>query len=359
MRTRALTMVLGAAAIAALLLTSGTALSSAAAEGCQPQIPLVDPAATEPARCVGATLDSWKRAGVMGVGQQLDVQEESRATAPLAALGSLRPAVVGFDFGEMATAHRHFAYDPIPYLTGLAASGIVLTATWHVDNPATGGRYDDRRWTNISELLDPTTPAYGPFWASFDELLANARRLQEANVAVIFKPLHEASGGWFWWGKPDPTDFKRLYSSLQQRAYDSGVHNLLWAYAANPQAWSTDNDPLALLPAAVDLVGLDEYDDVLDRPRNVIRLTDFRRLAARAPRMALTEVGPRDSLAGWGPRAITSTLRRERLYAAYAMLWRDDPQPGNRYQIASMAGGLGWLATCPAGLCDIRPKSRS
>jgi beta-mannanase len=29
---------------------------------------------------------------------------------------------------------------------------------------------------------------------------------QDAGVTVLWHPLHEASGGWFWWGRNDRTD---------------------------------------------------------------------------------------------------------------------------------------------------------
>ncbi len=318
---------------------------------CVPAVPPVDPQATESAWCVAETLDDWKSRDVMGIGQQLDVQEAARMRAPLDALDPLHPAVVGFDFAELLNAQAHFDNDPVPYLSDLAHEGRVLAATWHADNPVTGGGFDDRSWTSVGELLDPSSDASARFWPQYDRVLTQALRFQDQGVTVIFKPFHEASGHWFWWGVPDPATYKRLFAQLQSRAYARGVHNLLWGYAANPQRFDADADPVALLPVAVDIVGIDVYDEP---GAQALTVTDYETLDALAPRMAFTEVGPRDSTSGdWSPEVITDTLRRDGLYATYAMLWRDDPPPGNRYQISSLTGGLDWLASCPDGLCSL------
>ena len=110
-------------------------------------------------------------------------------------------------------------------------------------------------------------------------------------------------------------------------------------------------DGVDLLPASIDLAGLDVYDD---EGSTSLTITDYRDLQDVAPRMALTEVGPRGSTSGaWSPTVITDTLRSEGLYAAFALLWRDEPQPGNRYQISSLDGGVPWLESCPNGLCSL------
>lgn len=63
---------------------------------------VVDPQATAEAPCLADRLDRWRTAGLMGVGQQLNVSTADYL-APLRALS--RPvAVVGFDLEEVAMA---------------------------------------------------------------------------------------------------------------------------------------------------------------------------------------------------------------------------------------------------------------
>jgi hypothetical protein len=353
--TLALVAVLAATAALGVVALRGR-ISSA---GCSPVVAPVDPLATESAVCVAATLDSWKSRDVMGVGQQLNVQEAAKMRGPMEALGDLHPAVIGFDFDELLNAQAYFSNDPVPYLSDLAHAGRILTATWHTANPVTGGDSNDRSWTSIEELLDPQSEASKVFWPRYEKVLEQAKRFQDNDVSVIFKPLHEASGGWFWWGKPDPATYKALFAELQKRAYDAGVHNLLWAYAANPQNFEGDNDPVELLPDSVDLVGVDAYDYEAGKPHDKLVLNDYERLTAVAPRMAITETGPYNSTTGdWDPAIVTDTLRANGLYAAYAMLWRDNGSADSdyKYQLSSLTGGLRWLASCPDGLCSLTPE---
>ena len=78
--------------------------------------------------------------------------------------------------------------------------------------------------------------------------------LQKEGVAVLWRPLHEASGKWFWWG----TDGAKACVALYKLMFDTfvnkkGLHNLIWV-------WTTDEAPDAL-----DWYPGDDYVDVVGR----------------------------------------------------------------------------------------------
>ncbi|MGV3564147.1 MAG: glycosyl hydrolase [Nocardioides sp.] len=337
--------------------------SSASARTCTPEVPPVDPDATAAARCAAETLDRWLADGATAVGQQVNISND-RWDAPLRAWRTGSPAVVGFDLDELVDAARR-GQDRTEDLALLAEDGALLTASWHAHNPWTGGDSFDRTGAErLAELLDPTTPAARRFAADWAEALALLAPLQERGVAVVLRPLHEAGGGWFWWGRPDPTTYRALFAQLQQQAADAGLHHLLWSYGAAVRTWEGVDEPRSLLPDAVDLVGLDTYDCESVHPDcggrgseelavDEVDLTGYAELAAAAPRAALTEVGPAHSPDGdWDPAVITSTLRTQGLSAAYALLWFDDA--AGRKQVSSLRGGRAWLDSCPGGVCSVR-----
>ncbi|MDP1877740.1 MAG: hypothetical protein Q8M17_09310, partial [Actinomycetota bacterium] len=146
-----------AAAVAMSFASLASPVESATA--CRPLIAPVDPQATAATVCLAASLDSWKSAGLMAIGQQLDLPRRGQPGSPLPPLRPLRPKVIGFDLEELITARRYFNDDPVPYLARLARSGSVLTATWHAPNPVTGGSFRDRSWTSAADLLDPASKA--------------------------------------------------------------------------------------------------------------------------------------------------------------------------------------------------------
>ncbi len=145
---------------------------------------------------------------------------------------------------------------------------------------------------------------------------------------------------------------------MQERAQDAGVHNILWAYAAN--RWTKGvKDPKPLVPDRVDLGGLDSYDPEKGKANTKDRLwlEGYPRVNP-VPRMALTEVGPHGSRGGdWKPSVITRTVRKTGIHPAWAMLWFDDGNGRDgvtgEKQISSLSGGQAWLRTCPNGLCAI------
>ncbi|SDC49528.1 glycosyl hydrolase [Nocardioides lianchengensis] len=311
----------------------------------------VDAAADAAAVALVRTLDDWRCAGRTAVGQQVNISND--AWADLLDVAPARFRVVGFDLTELADALALGKAERLDRLVDLARAGHVLTASWHARNPWTGGDWNDRTDADLGALLTRRsggdTAAYDAFWATWDQHLGTLAQLGAAGVPVVVRPLHEAGGGWFWWGHPDPAEYRALFARLQQRAAARGVHNLLWAYAAAPRTWSGVHDPVALVPARVDLGGTDSYDDTADGRPAVLDLSSYAAVAARVPRMALTEVGPQHSDGSWDPRVVADTLRRTRTPALWAMFWFDDAQ--GRKAVRSLQGGRAWLASCPGGLC--------
>jgi len=334
-----------------------------APESCTPTVALVDPDATASARCLAARLDRWRAAGLLGVGQQLNMSSLGRLD-PLTELGGRRVSVVGFDLEELALSGTYeypFLEEGLADLVGLAQQGAVLSASWHATNPHTGGTYSDRRWHDLEAILDPATPEHARFWADADQKIALLARLQDAGVAVVLRPFHEANGGWFWWGHPNPATYKLVWRMLQERVWAAGVHNVVWAYSFNAVTDSGITDPVRLLPTGrVDLAGIDAYDPEAKAgtAADSLPLKGYAGVAGKVRRMAMTEVGPRDSSQGaWNPATITRIARGLTAKPVWALLWFDDLPPNDplyKRQISSLRGGLSWLDSCPNGYCYLR-----
>jgi hypothetical protein len=330
-----------------------------AARACAPRTALVDPLATPAARCLAQRIDHWRSSRQLAVGQQVNLSNQDYL-APLDALGDLRVGVVGFDLQELAEGETYgFAQPPLQALLGLAQGGATLVASWHAHNPHTGGAATDRSWHSLGALLDAGSAEAQAFWADFDAKMQLLLRLQDGDggqyppAAVVFRPLHEANGGFFWWGKPDPTTYRKVWRAMQRRAWTLGVHNVLWAYSFNVRTAGV-RDPGTLVPSQVDLGGLDSYDPEATYDDRADRLTldGWNDVKGKVPRMAITETGPQGSSDGaWNPAVITRTVRAAGITPAWAMLWFDDAT--GKKQISSLRGGLSWLSTCPGGLCRL------
>jgi mannan endo-1,4-beta-mannosidase len=79
------------------------------------------------------------------------------------------------------------------------------------------------------------------------------KKLQAAGVPVLWRPLHEASGGWFWWGAKGAGPYLELYKLLFDRL--TKVHklnNLIWVWSGQDSAWYPGDE-------FVDIIGEDIY----------------------------------------------------------------------------------------------------
>lgn len=93
----------------------------------------------------------------------------------------------------------------------------------------------------------------------FTEDLANVaaylKLLKDANIPVVWRPFHEAAGGWFWWGK-DADSFKALWIAMFKYFQAQGLNNLIWV-------WTTEGNDTDWYPGDqyVDIIGRDIYKE--------------------------------------------------------------------------------------------------
>lgn len=150
---------------------------------------------------------------------------------------------------------------------------------------------------NCTEV-DTAATEYKLMIADIDKISKWFLQLQDSGVAAVWRPLHEAAGGWFWWGVGGSTCYKSLYRLLFDRMVNvNGVKNLIWI-------WNMERDPKmgsgasALNPAwypgdeYVDIIGFDIYNNSGDHQSNVNYFSKIVHEMGSAKLLALTENGP-------------------------------------------------------------------
>lgn len=108
--------------------------------------------------------------------------------------------------------------------------------------------------------FDATNATVEGTWENkvFTEDLKNAaaylKLLRNADIPVLWRPFHEAAGGWFWWGK-DAASFKSLWIAMFNYFKTEGLDNLIWV-------WTTEGNDADWYPGDqyVDIVGRDVYN---------------------------------------------------------------------------------------------------
>jgi mannan endo-1,4-beta-mannosidase len=258
------------------------------------------------------------------------------------------PAVYGWDVGGLerdvgeganldgVVFDRHRAWIAESY-----RRGGVITISWHMRNPASGGNAWDTTRAVPAVLPGGSHHEQYTQWldrfADFAKSLrARDRSGREALVPVIFRPFHETSGGWFWWGArhATPEEYRRLWRFTVEYLRDrKDVHNLLWAFSTD--VFDSKAHYLERYPgdAYVDVLGFDDYQSVRTAATRAVfsrRLRDVVELAeARGKIAALTETGVEaipDS--AWWTQTLLAGLTADSVARriAWVLVWRNANQ---------------------------------
>jgi mannan endo-1,4-beta-mannosidase len=190
------------------------------------------------------------------------------------------PALVGFDFmhgtgKEFENASggwfKSYTDATISLAKELYQRGGIPAFSWHWRDPlkndigfysptGTGDKTNfdlSRACTNAASCTAWNTNSneYKAILADIDIVAGYLKELQTAGVAVLWRPVHEPSGGWFWWGYKGAAPFKLLYKLIFERLTNThGLNNLIWV-------WNSEGSDFDWYPGAnsVDIIGRDFY----------------------------------------------------------------------------------------------------
>lgn len=189
------------------------------------------------------------------------------------------PAIMGLDFQDYTVRRRQEGANPTDIPTAIDwvnnRKGIV-TFSWHWDAPTdiydvdfreqcrstTGG---DARWWkafyscavyfDLAAVLNNKTGAkYQMLIRDMDVIAGELKKLQDAGVPVLWRPLHEAAGRWFWWGASGPGPCKELWGIMYDRFTNyHKLNNLIWVWNCyayqhgNPMDWFPGYDKVDII----------------------------------------------------------------------------------------------------------------
>ncbi len=178
-----------------------------------------------------------------------------------------KPSIVEGDLIDYSPSRVQFQGAPVNYTESYIAlenAGHALGLCWHWNAPTNlintvghewwRGFYTDSTTFDVAAALANTnSPEYALLLRDIDAIAVQLKKVASNNIPVLWRPLHEASGGWFWWGAKGPAPFKTLWRLLYNRlTIYHNLHNLIWVIANEDPNWYPGND-------VVDIVGVDAY----------------------------------------------------------------------------------------------------
>lgn len=259
------------------------------------------------------------------------------------------PAIMGFDLGgiEVGDAKN---LDSVPFTRTREEiikhynRGGIVTLSWHPRNPLTGGTAWDVDNKTVVKSILPGGSEHEKFTLWLSRIAAFLKTLKTDNgnaIPVIFRPWHENTGSWFWWGEKLCTneEYKALWNMTQDYMVKEGLNNLVWSYSPGMAADLTEAKFLERYPGndRTDMVGVDGYqwgpekDFVAQLDANLAMLTKFAKDNGKI--VALTECGQKNLTdSTWFCRVLKPVV--DKYPISYFLVWRNTkteffaPAPG-------------------------------
>ena len=181
------------------------------------------------------------------------------------------PAVRGYDLMDM---DKKKGDDQVTRAIDWAKrTGCIITMCWHWYAPDDLNDPDNCVWSfyyktttydmktsfDLLKAVEYGTPEYNFAVSRIDKAAAELKRFAAEGIQVIFRPLHEANGDWFWWGrrKNDNGESAAAYKKLWYIIFDRmenyhRLDNLIWV-------WNGQDKDMQVHPNTFDIVGDDIY----------------------------------------------------------------------------------------------------
>lgn len=177
------------------------------------------------------------------------------------------PAILGLDLIECSPSRASHGSTSQYYTRAKAfdEAGGIITLCWHWNAPEEylyntdeepwyKGFYTEGTNIDLGKIMSGEDEAgYEALMEDIDVIAFQLNRLQELDIPVLWRPLHEASGGWFWWGASGAEAYKELWKVMYEKlTYEHGIHNLIWVWNGQDADWYPGDE-------YVDIIGEDIY----------------------------------------------------------------------------------------------------
>ncbi|MBP3921850.1 MAG: beta-mannanase [Ruminiclostridium sp.] len=181
------------------------------------------------------------------------------------------PAVRGYDFMGVSSCKKtdNQVDRAIEWAT---KCGGIVTMCWHwyapndMDDYSKGSsfyyettNYNHKTRFDVSRAVTEGTKEYDFIIKEIDMVSVELKRMADLDIPVLWRPLHEANGNWFWWGNHND-EHREAYKKLWYIIFDrmENYHklpNLIWV-------WNGQDKSMEVNPNTYDIYGDDIYSQL-------------------------------------------------------------------------------------------------
>lgn len=238
------------------------------------------------------------------------------------ATDGLFPAVLGLDFIEYSPSRvaNGSSSNATEYAIEFWEKGGIVTFCWHWNVPEKylediwwNGFYSDVVSIDLADIMNGNDQeGYELLMNDMDAIAAQLQILEDAGVPILWRPLHEASGAWFWWGDSGPEAYKKLWILMYDKfTNEYGLNNLIWVWNGQDGDWYPGDD-------YVDIIGEDiypgehVYSSQMERYQKALDYTDENKIIVLSengtifdPDLAIRDGAMWGFFATWGGEFVT------------------------------------------------------
>ena len=263
------------------------------------------------------------------------------------------PGVFSVDLAEIMddrSVSSPLNNDKIRVIKEARERGEVITACCHLNNPLTGGDSWDNSNKTVAQILTAGSATNVTFNLWLDKLANLVNNLKDNNgklIPIIFRPFHEHTKAWSWWGSSATT--QQEYIDLWKYTIDylkiqKNVHSLIYAISPQIEALGTKDSFLYRWPGDnyVDFLGWDSYHGI----NTLAFSSNLRNLATLSQEKlkpcGVTETGLETIMANGVPydnywtNEISIPLTGKKV--SMVVLWRNKFEPGGTHYFAPFEG---------------------
>jgi len=203
-------------------------------------------------------------------------------------------------------------------------------------NPLTGGTSWDVSSKEVVKSILPGGSKHEVFKSYLDKLATFLLALKTDDgtyVPVLFRPFHEHTGSWFWWGKDlcSVEDYKSLWKfTVSYLQNEKNIHHLIYTYSTD--RFKTTEEYLERYPGDdwVDIMGCENYWDFQSGATISNGIAQLRMLVnlamSRKKLAALTETGfDGIPVKNWWTQYLLTPIKADSVARniSYLMVWRN------------------------------------
>ena len=150
---------------------------------------------------------------------------------------------------------------------------------------------------------------------SIDAVAQGFDTLAEKGIPIIWRPLHEGGGKWYWWGASGPEAYKWLYNLMFDRMTKYfKLDNLIWVWNGQNDRYLVDEDKYDIASMDIYLDSDSSYSSRSEQYQWLKKVTEGKKI------LALSECSSFPSI---------DDMRRDRAVWSYFGLWFDEYLQGN------------------------------